>query len=618
MAESDPSTVVDDRSEPSEKADTPEGRAAAARLLDRFLPAEVRGSPDDTERAQLAIAVGLLMVPVFLVLSILHQVAGASREALLNVLLALAMALAIGALKVTGRYFVVLNCAIAAAYAAMTAISIFERGAGITAATVALAEIPLFATLLAGVRTGAVWALASAIAIVGIGILGVAGIAVETTPPSTRFFDEHAALLVITGTLFFVATMYERSKLRSLQRIGELEQHRTRMEREKIEALAEVRVARAERFASLGRIAAAVAHEINNPLTYVTNNVEYVKSELKKAELTEYNEAIRDTLDGLERIRRIVTDLRAYTRPEDEELTSVDVRRALATALKMAEGHTRAKASVRTELAEVPRVVGNEARLVQVFLNLLVNAAQALPEGRAVENEIRVRVNETGGRVLVEVEDTGPGISPEIIQRITDPFFTTKPPGEGTGLGLALCESILKSAGGQLQFVSRPGSTIARVTLRPAPGSYVAQQKARSTAPPGPEEAPARLLVVDDELLVGKALQRDLRPHQVLVVNSGRKALELLRGQSGFDMILCDMMMPDLSGMDVYEQLRTQCPELLERVVFMTGGTFTERAEEFRSSVPNTFIDKPLSMPKVRALLAAYRSRRVAAEPENH
>src|SRR5262249_34251476 len=158
-------------------------------------------------------------------------------------------------------------------------------------------------------------------------------------------------------------------------------------------------------------------HEINNPLSYVMNSLEHVQGWLRGADPpAPVVEAIQDALDGVQRIRRIVDDLRDYARPNENEGAVADVHRAVVTALKTAEGHTRPRARVTTDLADVPPVFANHGRLVQVVLNFIVNAAQAIPEGRAAKNEIAVRVFERpDGKVCIEVSDTGPGIPDAII-----------------------------------------------------------------------------------------------------------------------------------------------------------------------------------------------------------
>jgi CheY-like chemotaxis protein len=256
------------------------------------------------------------------------------------------------------------------------------------------------------------------------------------------------------------------------------------------------------------------------------------------------------------------------------------------------------------EYGEVPPVEGNEGRLGQVFLNLVVNAAQAITEGHADENEIRVvtRVDELG-RVVVEVKDTGSGIAAELVSRIFDPFFTTKPVGVGTGLGLTICHRIVSSLGGELIVESEPGVGSVFRTVLPV------SRAVASESPPVPSIGPtprARILVVDDEAALGAILRRMLTPeHHVLAVTSGRAALDRMSRGERFDVIFCDLMMPDVTGMDLHAELERSCPDQAEKMVFMTGGAFTRGARDFLDRVPNRRIDKPFDAESVRAMVHA-------------
>jgi two-component system NtrC family sensor kinase len=230
-----------------------------------------------------------------------------------------------------------------------------------------------------------------------------------------------------------------------------------------------------DRMASVGKLAAGVGHEINNPLSYVISNLNYVHKELTRAqglptsaeERQEVMTAIAEAKEGAERVRVIVQDLKTLSRPDDTATGMADLTKAVRSSMKIAAHEIRRRARLVDELREVPPVQGNEARLGQVFLNLLINAAHAIPEGRVEDNEIRVSARQDEpGRVTVEIRDSGCGIPPENLERIFDPFFTTKPVGEGTGLGLALCHSIITALGGTITVESEVSrGTTFRVTL---------------------------------------------------------------------------------------------------------------------------------------------------------
>jgi PAS domain S-box-containing protein len=212
----------------------------------------------------------------------------------------------------------------------------------------------------------------------------------------------------------------------------------------------------ADRMASVGMLAAGVAHEINNPLAYVTANLGYLGEALKRLDpgtidnAAELGDVLEEAHEGCERIRQIVRDLKMFSREDEAPSRPVELKRVVESSINMAWNEIRHRARLVKDFTEVPPVLAKESRLGQVFLNLLVNAAQAIPEGGADRNEIRVTLRSEADRVLVEVRDTGSGIPPETLPRIFDPLFTTKPVGIGTGLGLSISHSIVRGMGGEI------------------------------------------------------------------------------------------------------------------------------------------------------------------------
>lgn len=369
----------------------------------------------------------------------------------------------------------------------------------------------------------------------------------------------------------------------------------------------QARLALTDRLASLGTLAAGAAHEINNPLAYVAANlqlaIEHLDREARSEGTRELVESLRDALEGCGRIRAIVDDLRSLSRAErDESLRAVDVTAVVTSALRMAQNEIRHRARVVRETPEVPRVLASEGRLIQVLLNLLVNAAQSIPEGDARTNVIRVgaRHDAASGSVVIEISDSGEGIPPDALPRIFDPFFTTKPPGAGMGLGLSICHGIVASLGGEMSVDSEVGKgTTMRVRLP------VSEARAATETPPthgAPSAERARVLVVDDEPALLRALGRVLGDHDVVLARSGREALAHCE-EGAFDIILCDLMMPDITGMEVYERLLATNAPQAARMVFMTGGAFTPQAREFLAAVPSSRLDKPVDVSVLRSLI---------------
>lgn len=378
-----------------------------------------------------------------------------------------------------------------------------------------------------------------------------------------------------------------------------------------------------DRMASVGTLAAGVAHEINNPLAAVMGNLDYIADSLERMAPGDMaamspgmldawlSEEIKGPLDdareAAQRVRFIVRDLKIFSRsPNDEERGHVNVEAIMESSLRMAWNEIRHRARLVKLYGRVPVVEANEARLGQVFLNLVVNAAQALPDGQAEHNEIRVATRLEGNRVIIEVSDTGAGIPPEIIGRIFDAFFTTKAVGVGTGLGLAICQRIVTDMGGALTVQSKVGEgTTFRVSVpvgRKQDGDTVAT--AESVAPAGRR---GRILVVDDEELVVRSVKRILSTeHDVVATVSAAAALALCAGGERFDLILCDLMMPDMTGMDLHHELSRVAPEQADKMVFVTGGAFTEKARRFLAETPRQHLEKPFHSAKLRAIVQRY------------
>ncbi len=371
------------------------------------------------------------------------------------------------------------------------------------------------------------------------------------------------------------------------------------------------RMMQLDRAIAVGTLAAGVAHEINNPLAYVAANLEYIEKaihELPEGALSggagrvgELREVVGEAREGAERIRRIVKDLKVFSRVEAEIREVVELAPVLETAIKLCWNEIRHRAHLVKRFEPTPRVAGNAGRLGQLFVNLLVNAAQAIPEGQAAGNAISIATStDAEGRAVIEIHDTGEGIRPELLPRIFDPFFTTKPVGQGTGLGLSICREIVGALDGTITVESErgKGSTF-RISLPPA--------DAASPGHPDPTERPpvaespagwpsrrARILLVDDEPMVGRALARLLAGHETVVATSAGEAFQRVERGERFDAILCDLMMPDMSGMELHARLETRAPELASRMIFLSGGAFTPAAAEFLGRVPNERVDKPV------------------------
>ncbi|MBK7858622.1 MAG: PAS domain-containing protein [Archangiaceae bacterium] len=368
-----------------------------------------------------------------------------------------------------------------------------------------------------------------------------------------------------------------------------------------------------DRLSSLGTMSAGIAHEINNPLTFVLTSIEYVMLSLTGEDqpdltpvgrLTEQVAALQDARDGAHRIAGIVRDLKAFSR-DDVSPTPVptNVNRSLELAMKMTNKVLTSHAELATFVAaDLPLARATETRLSQVFTNLLMNAAQAIPEGRA--GRITVRARHEKGQVVVEISDDGVGIPAAQLPRIFDPFFTTKPVGQGTGLGLSICHGLVQGFGGSLTVdsVEGKGSTFS-VRLKAAEGVPAPEPK-----PPAVARRQARVLVVDDEPLILRSFLRVLGQHEVVTCSTVDEALQTI-ARRDFDVILCDITMPERSGMDLYDDLLRTRPELAQRMAFFTGGAFTPKATRFLATVPNRTLAKPVDHAELTKLIEELMGR---------
>ncbi len=364
----------------------------------------------------------------------------------------------------------------------------------------------------------------------------------------------------------------------------------------------------ADRLVSVGTLAAGVAHEINNPLMYVIANLEFVNRHLANLEGVDVDRrarllrAIEQAREGSDRVTQIVRGLRTFSRGDEDRRGPISVIDVMESSLAMAWNEIRHRARLVKDYGPVSPVEANEARLGQVFLNLVVNAAQAIPEGRVDANEIRVTARDEGTSVRITVRDTGVGIPRENLGRIFDPFFTTKPIGAGTGLGLSICHGIVRDLGGEISVESEPGrGSVFTIDLPPSSARRATKLASKAPAVAG---ARARVLLIDDEPNLRTSLGHILAPeHDVREAASGQEALAIIRAGARFDVILCDLLMPEMSGVELFQHLEAEAPDQCERVVFLTGGAFTPRAQEFLSRVPNARLEKPFDLDDLMVLI---------------
>lgn len=369
--------------------------------------------------------------------------------------------------------------------------------------------------------------------------------------------------------------------------------------REDERAQLEWRLKVADRMVTVGTMAAGVAHEVNNPLTYVMHNLEAASRRVaSEQDLTDLRLYLERASSGTQRVHQIVAALRTFSRIDEGPRQPVDVRSTIDAALTMASSELKHRAKVDVEQPEQVLVLGNEAKLGQVFLNLIVNAAQALPEPDPRTQRIRISVRREAGRAVIEVTDTGTGIAAEHRSRIFDPFFTTKPVGTGTGLGLSICHSIVTELSGTIDVDSELGKgTTFRVSL---PATDDPLPRSSSIQPVAPHHV-GRVLVVDDDHLVSETVELMLaEDHDIVLAHGAEDALRMIRQGELFDAIVCDLMMPGMTGIELYFELQSLSPSLAHRMLFATGGAFTPGAQGFVQRMGSRVISKPFRSDELR------------------
>jgi CheY-like chemotaxis protein len=293
------------------------------------------------------------------------------------------------------------------------------------------------------------------------------------------------------------------------------------------------------------------------------------------------------------------------------------VERVLDSSANIVSSEVSQRARLVKDYGGVPRVLANEARLGQVCLNLIVNAAQSIPEGHVDANEIRLCTRQDGeGHVIIEVRDTGEGIAEPLLAHIFEPFFTTKPLSNGTGLGLSICKDLVERLGGTLAVESVVGhGSLFRISFPELPcgvaGGAEAASRAAEAAEADPQKRRGRVLIVDDEPRLCAILARLLgAEHEVTTFTSAASAVERIAAGQRFDVIFSDLMMPGMSGMDLHAELSRIAPQQAKRMVFLTGGAFTPKASEFVGTVRNRLLDKPFDYAVLAALARELTNQR--------
>lgn len=351
----------------------------------------------------------------------------------------------------------------------------------------------------------------------------------------------------------------------------------------------QLRVQTSDRMSALGTLASGVAHELNNPLAYVLTNVELAQSQASRGDLEGVARHLVEASEACSRAAKIVADLKGFSHAPGPS-KAVNLLAVVDSARRMMSHLLVDRRVFRCSVPDDVWVHADETKLGQVVLNLLLNAAEACMSAGA-EAAIDVSSIVQGASVVLRIDDTGVGMSEALIDRIFDPFFSTKGPRQGTGLGLSISHRIVQQLGGSISVESREGlgsSFLVELSRAQAPGPEPVEPEpvARNDRP--------RVLIVDDEPGLAEAFALSLPRHRTAVATSGVEALAALDSRA-FDVVVCDMSMPEMDGPGLHDALERSDPDMAARMVFVTGGAFTTEAHDFLRERADVTLYKPAS-----------------------
>ncbi|MFT4703493.1 MAG: signal transduction histidine kinase [Bradymonadia bacterium] len=374
------------------------------------------------------------------------------------------------------------------------------------------------------------------------------------------------------------------------------------------------------RLDSASRMASSVAHEINNPtavidgsMALIARRCELLRSELTKSEdtpslvrdlamelLGEIDEVVSRNRECVDRITTVVRSLEAFDRSNANQLAAIDVQDLATKAVQLANHETRWRAVTRLMVSDAPALIGMPDRLLRMLINLLVNAAQSMPEGDAEGNLVTVRTRAQDYGVIIDIADTGSGILPQHLPHIFKPFFTTRTEFAAPGLGLSVVEDIVHQHKGNITVNSTAGEgTLVRVFLPFKNGFRLPEPTPRMLEPtPAAPKHRRCILLVDDEPMLRDVTAQLLEiEYDVLTASNGLEALDCIDENPQIDLIVCDLMMPKLDGPDLYRVLLERAPRFCQRIVFVTGGAYTQDARAFIRDNDVTLLEKPFRRP---------------------
>ena len=373
----------------------------------------------------------------------------------------------------------------------------------------------------------------------------------------------------------------------------------------------EAELVRSSQFATIGQLAAGVAHEINNPATTILSAAAHVENALARLEgpsddIAQVRGAIREAEASVSRIAKITQELLAFARCERHSVEEIDINDLVAITCDLAQFDFQGRAVLERQHAELPKIHGHRGRLSHALLGLLKNAAEALPETTRGTETVRVSTRRQAGHVVVTVTDPGPGISQELSTVVFEPFFTTKDRGRHPGLGLTVALDIVRQHRGRIEIQRRDGGTTIHVHI-PYDTGMKAPPRRVSSKPRNPKKR-VRVLVIDDDAMLRRSLARVLkRTHEIVEAESGESGLKKVLAED-FDIILSDVVMPGLNGERLYRLVQQEKPEAARRFVFMTGGGLTHASRDFLHAVNAPIVTKPIRAEELLELFDTVRA----------
>jgi signal transduction histidine kinase/ActR/RegA family two-component response regulator len=370
-------------------------------------------------------------------------------------------------------------------------------------------------------------------------------------------------------------------------------------------------LAHQDKLSALGVLSAGVSHEINNPCAAILSNMMVLRDQIEsmldrprfqrtdalEALASDWIEAIGDCINAANRIHSIVKTLNVFSRKsESAPPVPVDVNEEIRTVMRLIGKEVRFQAHFElSHAAGMPLIIAPPNSVTQVVTNLVVNALQAIEAGRVEDPRVWITTAYDDEHIMLEVRDNGPGIPPEVRSRIFDPFFTTKPVGFGTGLGLSICRQLVERMGGEIFVESEPGAGASFSVVLERSEAADAGQRLEAFMPPASDRL--RVLLLDDDELILRSMQRSLAPHfECQAVARARAALDVLEVDEEFDVVVSDVVMPEMNGLEFFTELELQHPDLAMRTVFISGGITSELLHTRVSDTGRPCLAKPIDV----------------------